>query len=210
MTHLRPAILLTAFFVVLTGLLFPGVIWALGQAIFSHQANGSLLRDAPGNVIGSELIGQNFTKPEYFHPRPSAAGNGYDGANSSGTNLGPTSDKLIHGLEDDPATKDVDETYLGFNDLAKAYREENGLPEDTAIPADTATRSGSGLDPDISIGNAELQVERVARSRHWSAERVRQVLAQNQHERLLGIFGEPRVNVLQLNLALDRQHLAPK
>jgi len=161
-------------------------------------------------VIGSELIGQNFTKPEYFHPRPSAAGNGYDGANSSGTNLGPTSDKLIHGLEDDPATKDVDETYLGFNDLAKAYREENGLPEDTALPADAATRSGSGLDPDISIGNAELQVERVARSRHWSAERVRQVLAQNQHERLLGIFGEPRVNVLQLNLALDRQHLAPK
>jgi len=210
MTHLRPAILLTAFFVVLTGLLFPGVIWALGQAIFPHQANGSLLRDAPGNVIGSELIGQNFTKPEYFHPRPSAAGNGYDGANSSGTNLGPTSDKLIHGLEDDPATKDVDETYLGFNDLAKAYREENGLPEDTALPADAATRSGSGLDPDISIGNAELQVERVARSRHWSAERVRQVLAQNQHERLLGIFGEPRVNVLQLNLALDRQHLAPK
>jgi len=210
MTHLRPAILLTAFFVVLTGLLFPGVIWALGQAIFSHQANGSLLRDAPGNVIGSELIGQNFTKPEYFHPRPSAAGNGYDGANSSGTNLGPTSDKLIHGLEDDPATKDVDETYLGFNDLAKAYREENGLPEDTALPADAATRSGSGLDPDISIGNAELQVERVARSRHWSAERVRQVLAQNQHERLLGIFGEPRVNVLQLNLALDRQHLALK
>ena len=210
MTHLRPAILLTAFFVVLTGLLFPGVIWALGQAIFPHQANGSLLRDAPDNVIGSELIGQNFTKPEYFHPRPSAAGNGYDGANSSGTNLGPTSDKLIHGLEDDPATKDVDETYLGFNDLAKAYREENGLPEDTALPADAATRSGSGLDPDISIGNAELQVERVARSRHWSAERVRQVLAQNQHERLLGIFGEPRVNVLQLNLALDRQHLAPK
>jgi len=210
MTHLRPAILLTAFFVVLTGLLFPGVIWALGQAIFPHQANGSLLRDAPGNVIGSELIGQNFTKPEYFHPRPSAAGNGYDGANSSGTNLGPTSDKLIHGLEDDPATKDVDETYLGFNDLAKAYREENGLPEDTALPADAGTRSGSGLDPDISIGNAELQVERVARSRHWSAERVRQVLAQNQHERLLGIFGEPRVNVLQLNLALDRQHLAPK
>jgi len=210
MTHLRPAILLTAFFVVLTGLLFPGVIWALGQAIFPHQANGSLLRDAPGNVIGSELIGQNFTKPEYFHPRPSAAGHGYDGANSSGTNLGPTSDKLIHGLEDDPATKDVDETYLGFNDLAKAYREENGLPEDTALPADAATRSGSGLDPDISIGNAELQVERVARSRHWSAERVRQVLAQNQHERLLGIFGEPRVNVLQLNLALDRQHLALK
>jgi len=210
MKHLRPAILLTAFFVVLTGLIFPGVIWALGQTLFPHQANGSLLRDAQGNVIGSELIGQNFAKPEYFHPRPSAAGSGYDGANSGGTNLGPTSDKLIHGLVDDPATKDVDETYLGFNDLAQGYREENGLPADTPLPADAATRSGSGLDPDISIGNAELQVERVARARHWSSERVRQILAQHQHERLLGIFGEPRVNVLQLNLALDRQQLAPK
>jgi K+-transporting ATPase ATPase C chain len=203
MKHLRPAILLTAFFVVLTGLLFPGVIWALGQTIFPHQANGSLVRDAQGNIIGSELIGQNFTKPQYFHPRPSAAGNGYDGANSSGTNLGPTSDKLIHGIKDDPATKDVDETYLGFTDLARAYRGENALPPNTPIPADAATRSGSGLDPDISIGNAELQAPRVAEARGWSPERVRQILAQNAHGRLLGIFGEPRVNVLELNLALD-------
>src|SRR5215510_3106865 len=111
MKQLRPAIALTAFFVVLTGLLFPGVIWALGQAIFPYRANGSLVRDAQGNVIGSELIGQNFTKPEYFHPRPSAAGAGYDGANSSGTNLGPTSQKLNDAIKDRVAT----------------YRTENGL-----------------------------------------------------------------------------------
>jgi K+-transporting ATPase ATPase C chain len=203
MKHLRPAILLTAFFVLLTGLLFPGVIWALGQTMFPHQANGSLVRDTQGNLIGSELIGQNFTKPEYFHPRPSAAGNGYDGANSGGTNLGPTSDKLIHGIQDDPSTPDVEEKYLGYNDLAQAYRADNGLSPDALIPADAATRSGSGLDPEISIGNAMLQAPRVARARGWSPERVRQLLAQNQHGRLLGIFGEPRVNVLQLNLAMD-------
>jgi K+-transporting ATPase ATPase C chain len=205
MKHLRPAIVLTAFFVVLTGLLFPGVIWAIGQAVFPSQANGSQVRDAKGNVIGSALIGQNFAKPEYFHPRPSAAGNGYDAANSSGTNLGPTSDKLIHGQKDDPTTKDVDESFAGFNDLGKAYREENGLVPDALIPADAATRSGSGLDPDISIGNAELQVSRVAKARGWSENKVRGILAQNESGRALGLFGEPHVNVLLLNLALDAQ-----
>jgi K+-transporting ATPase ATPase C chain len=203
MKHLRPAIVLTAFFVLLTGLLFPGVIWALGQTLFPDRANGSLLRDTGGNIVGSKLIGQSFSKPEYFHPRPSAAGSGYDGANSGGTNLGPTSDKLINGIKDDPATKDLDETYLGFYDLARAYRAENGLAADALLPADAATRSGSGLDPDISIANAELQVARVAQARGWNTERVRQFLAQNQAEKLLGVFGEPRVNVLRLNLALD-------
>jgi potassium-transporting ATPase KdpC subunit len=201
--HFRPAIVLTAFFVVLAGLAFPGVIWAIGQTVFPGQANGSLIRDAQGNLLGSALIGQSFTKPEYFHPRPSAAGAGYDAANSSGTNLGPTSDKLINGIKDDPATKDVDETYLGFRDLANAYREENGLAPDALIPADAATRSASGLDPDISAANAALQVARVAKARHLPEERVRQLVIENQSGRLLGVLGEPRVNVLLLNLALD-------
>jgi len=203
MKQLRPAIILTLFFVVVTGLAFPAVVWAVGQGLFPKQAAGSLIKDAQGKVVGSSLLGQTFTKPEYFHPRPSAAGAGYDAANSSGTNLGPTSDKLVNGIKDDPATKDVDETYLGFKDLAKAYREENGLAADTTIPADAATRSASGLDPDISPANAELQVARVARARNMSAERVRQLVAEHTAGRTLSIFGEPRVNVLELNLALD-------
>ncbi|HXK20637.1 MAG TPA: K(+)-transporting ATPase subunit C [Polyangiaceae bacterium] len=203
MKHLRPAIVLTAFFVVLTGLIFPGVVWAIGRVVFPSQAAGSLIKDSKGTIVGSSLLGQNFTKPEYFHPRPSAAGNGYDAANSSGTNLGPTSDKLINGIKDDPATKDVDETYLGFRDLAKAYREENGLAPDAVIPADAATRSASGLDPDISPANAELQVTRVAKARGIGQDRVRQAVAEHTSERFLGISGEPRVNVLELNLALD-------
>jgi len=135
MKHLRPAILLTVFFVVLMGIGFPVAVWAVGRVTFPNQASGSLVKDAHGNVVGSSLLGQSFTKPEYFHPRPSAAGSGYDAANSSGTNLGPISDKLVNGIKDDPATKDVDETYLGFKDLAKAYREENGLAPDAVIPA---------------------------------------------------------------------------
>jgi K+-transporting ATPase ATPase C chain len=203
MKQLRPALLLTVFFVVLTGLAFPAVVWVIGRVVFPAQAAGSLIEDAKGNVVGSALLGQTFTKPEYFHPRPSAAGAGYDAANSSGTNLGPTSDKLINGIKDDPATVDVDETYLGFRDLAKAYREENGLAANTVVPADAATRSASGLDPDISPGNAELQSARVAKARRLSPERVRQLVSDNTSGRWLGIVGEPRVNVLKLNLALD-------
>jgi K+-transporting ATPase ATPase C chain len=204
MKHLRPALMLTLFFVVLTGVAFPGLLWGVGQVVFPRVASGSLVRNASGEPVGSALIGQAFTRPEYFHPRPSAAGAGYDAANSGGTNLGPTSDKLIHGIADDPTTTDVDETYPGFTDLAKAYREENGLAVDALIPADAATRSASGLDPHISIANAELQVARVARARHQSVERVRQILAQVSEGRLLGLIGEPHVNVLLLNLALDR------
>lgn len=203
MKHIRPAIVLTAFFVVLAGLAFPIAIWGIGHLAFPSQAEGSLLRDAKGNVIGSALIGQNFTKPQYFHPRPSAAGAGYDAANSSGTNLGPTSDKLVHGIKDDPATKDVDESYAGFGDLAKAYREENGLAPGTVIPADAATRSASGLDPDISPANANLQVARVARARNLPEAKIQQLVAANTEPRTLGVLGEPRVNVLRLNLALD-------
>lgn len=203
MSHLRPALLLTLFFVVVTGLAFPSAVWAIGNAVFPHQAGGSLIRDPQGNVIGSELIGQPFSKSEYFHPRPSAAGAGYDAANSGGTNLGPTSSKLVRGIKDDPSTPQVDETYLGFGDLAAAYREENGLPADAIIPADAATRSASGLDPHISPANAQLQVHRVAKTRGLDELRVRKVLEAHIEGRLFGIVGEPRVNVLQLNLALD-------
>ena len=203
MKHLRPALVLTLLFVVVTGLVFPGVVWAIGRVAFPSQAAGSLIKDARGNLVGSALLGQSFSKPEYFHPRPSAAGAGYDAANSSGTNLGPTSDKLINGIKDDPGTKDVDETYLGFRDLAKAYREENGLSPDAVIPADAATRSASGLDPDISPANADLQIARVAKARGLAVERVRQVVAFGTTGRFLGLLGEPRVNVLELNLALD-------
>ena len=149
MKHLRPALLLTLFFVVLTGLAFPVVVWGLGRTLFPDAASGSLLRDAQGTVIGSSLLGQAFSRPEYFHPRPSAAGAGYDAANSGGTNLGPTSDKLVNGLGDG--------SFSGFRQLAAQYRAENGLAPDTLIPADAATRSASGLDPDISPGNAHLQ-----------------------------------------------------
>jgi len=203
MKQLRPAILLTAFFVFLTGLVFPAAVWAVGQGLFPTQAGGSLVKDSHGNVVGSSLLGQSFTKPEYFHPRPSAAGAGYDAANSSGTNLGPTSDKLVNGIKDDPATKDVDETYQGFGDLARAYRRENGLAADAMIPADAATRSASGLDPHISPANAGMQVARVAKARGLGVERVRGLVAEHTVGRTLGIFGEPRVNVLELNLALD-------
>jgi K+-transporting ATPase ATPase C chain len=203
MKQLRPAILLTVFFIVLCGIGFPVAVWAIGRVAFPSQAGGSLIKDAHGNVVGSSLLGQTFAKPEYFHPRPSAAGNGYDAANSGGTNLGPTSDKLINGIKDDPATKDVDETYLGFKDLAKAYREENGLAADAVIPADAVTRSASGLDPDISPANADLQVARVAKARGLSADRVRELVAAHTSGRTLGVFGEPRVNVLELNLGLD-------
>jgi K+-transporting ATPase ATPase C chain len=203
MKHLRPAILLTLFFVVVTGLAFPVVVWAIGRVAFPHQAEGSLLRDASGHVIGSALIGQTFTKPEYFHPRPSAAGSGYDAANSGGTNLGPTSDKLVHGIKDDPASKDVDESYPGLGDLAQAYRADNGLAADAVIPADAATRSASGLDPDISPANADLQVARIAKARGVGLEAVQQLVAQYTSGRTLGLFGEPRVNVLRLNIALD-------
>jgi K+-transporting ATPase ATPase C chain len=203
MKHLRPAIVLTLFFVLLTGFAFPGVVWAVGQSLFPRQAAGSLVKDDRGKVIGSSLLGQSFSQPEYFHPRPSAAGSGYDAANSSGTNLGPTSDKLVNGIKDDPSTKDADETYLGFGDLAKAYREANGLAADATIPADAATRSASGLDPDISPENARLQVARVAKARGLTQERVRSVVTEHTRTRTLGLLGEPRVNVLELNLALD-------
>jgi K+-transporting ATPase ATPase C chain len=203
MKYLRPALVLTAFFVVLTGLVFPGVVWALGSALFPHQARGSFITDATGRRVGSELLGQTFSRPEYFHPRPSAAGSGYDAASSSGTNLGPTSSKLINGIEDDPATPGIDESYPGIGDLARAYREENGLAPGARLPADAVTRSASGLDPDISPANAQLQIERIAKARRLAPARVLELVRQHTEGRSLGVLGEPHLNVLRLNLALD-------
>ena len=188
---------------VLTGLIFPMLITAIAQAVFPYQAKGSLVTQG-GKVVGSELIGQNFTAPGYFHPRPSAAGSGYDGANSSGTNLGPTSSKLIKGIEDDPATKDTDESYSGIPQLAAAYRKENNLTSSTRLPADAVTRSASGLDPHISPANATLQAARVAKARGLGVDAVKQLVAQNTEGRQFGILGEPRVNVFGLNRALDQ------
>ena len=199
----RPAVALTVWFVVGFGLLFPAVIWGLSQALFPHQANGSLIRDGKGSVVGSELLGQNFGGSKYFHPRPSAAGSGYDAANSSGSNLGPTSDKLINGIADDPATKDVDESYAGVKQLAAAYRLENGLAEDALVPVDAVTRSASGLDPHISVRNAEIQASRVAKARGLDVNVVLDAVRRHTEGRFVGVFGEPRVNVLLLNLDLD-------
>lgn len=203
MNILRPAIALTLVFVVLTGFLFPAAIWAVGQAVFPHQANGSLIRGPKGSVVGSELIGQNFTGAGYFHPRPSAAGAGYDAANSGGTNLGPTSDKLINGIKDDPATKDVNESFAGIKDLASAYRKENGLQEDVKVPADAATRSGSGLDPEISLANAMLQAPRIAKARGIPQDQVLKIVTEISCNRFMGLYGEARLNVLKANIALD-------
>jgi K+-transporting ATPase ATPase C chain len=163
-----------------------------------------MIRDSSGQVIGSALIGQSFSQAQYFHPRPSAAGAGYDAANSSGTNLGPTSIKLIDGTKDDPKTPNVDESYLGFRTLADAYRIGNGLAANAVIPADAATRSASGLDPDISPANAALQAPRVAKARHLETAQVLALVNQHTSQRTLGLFGEPRVNVLRLNLALSQ------
>ena len=201
--QLRPALVSVVTLTVLCGFVFPLAITGIAQLGFHHQANGSLIvRD--GRIVGSRLIGQGFSGPRYFHPRPSAAGGGYEPTASAGTNLGPTSDKLVNGIhrklangQDDPGDFD------GIRDLARAYRQENGLPADAPLPADAVTRSGSGLDPDISPANAALQVARVARARGLPVEVVRSLVLKRTEERTLGVLGEPRVNVLELNLALD-------
>ena len=188
--------------------LYPLVVWGLGQGIFHHKANGSLIVAADGQtVLGSELLGQNFGGKQYFNPRPSAAGAaGYDPTASGGTNLGPTSDKLINGQhKKDAAGKDVADpgNFDGIKDLVAAYHSANGLKETDPVPADAVTRSGSGLDPHISVANAAWQLPRVARERGKSADEVRQLVDRYTEGRDLGVFGEPRVNTVLLNLALD-------
>lgn len=202
MKYLRPAIVLTLVYVLLTGLAFPGLITAIAQGIMPHQANGSLIK-VGGKVVGSELIGQSFSDPKYIHPRPSAAGAGYDANNSSGTNLGPTNPKLLEGLPDDPSTKDADESYMGFKQYAEAYRKENGVANDVILPTDAVTRSGSGLDPHISPRNAELQANRVAKARGVDVASVMKAIEENTAPSFLGVFGDPTVNVLKVNIALD-------
>ncbi len=188
--------------------LYPLAVWGLGQGLFHHKANGSLIVAADGTtVLGSELLGQNFGGKQYFNPRPSAAGAaGYDPTASGGTNLGPTSDKLINGQHKKDATgKDVTDpsNFDGIKDLVAAYRTANGLKDTDAVPADAVTRSGSGMDPHISVANAQFQLPRVAHARGKSVDEVRQLVDKYTEGRDLGLFGEPHVNTLLLNLALD-------
>ncbi|HTU46973.1 MAG TPA: K(+)-transporting ATPase subunit C [Bryobacteraceae bacterium] len=186
--QLVPALRMTALLTILTGLVYPGVVTGVCQLLFRNQANGSLIV-RNGQVIGSSLIGQNFTKPEYFHPRPSAAGNdGYDPTASQGSNLGPTSQKL----------------YDRVKASADQFRKENPAYSGP-IPADALTASGSGLDPDISVANASAQPLRVAQARNVPLSSIERLVASATKGRDAGFLGEPRVNVLELNLALDRQ-----
>jgi K+-transporting ATPase ATPase C chain len=175
---------------ILMGVIYPLAVWGIAQAVFSQKANGSLLTDATGKTIGSELIGQPFTAARYFHPRPSAAGNGYDGASSGGSNLGPLSQKLSAAISERVAT----------------YRTVNGVPQGVDIPADAVTASASGLDPHISLANATLQAPRVAQERGVELQRVLRFVEGNTEPRSLGFLGEPVVNVLLLNIALDKEH----
>lgn len=201
--QLRPAIMSVLVIMIVFGLVFPSVITVIAQTVFRHQANGSLI-EKNGRVIGSEIIGQNFSSARYFHPRPSAAGSGYDASNSGATNLGPTSAKLINGVHKKlPNGKDDPNNFDGIKDLAAAYRKENGLAPNALVPADAVTRSASGLDPDISPANARLQIARVAKARGVSQDVVWRLVDENTQARSLGVLGEPRVNVLKLNLALD-------
>lgn len=187
MKNLTTAILMTIVTTILLGLIYPLVVTGLAQVIFPDQANGSLIKSADGTVIGSRLIGQSFSSPGYFRSRPSAAGaNGYDAGASSGSNLGPTNQKLIDRVK---------------ADVEKLQAENPGKP----VPIDLVTTSGSGLDPHISPAAAEFQVPRVARERRASEEQIRNVLAAHTLGRQFGFLGEPRVNVLELNLDLDQK-----
>lgn len=184
---LRRAIVSAISLTVLTGCIFPLVLFGLGRLLYHSQAGGSLItRD--GIRVGSHLIGQGFARPEYFHPRPSAAGAGYDATASGGSNRGPSDPKLIQDVRM----------------LAESYRRVNGLPANAALPIDAVTRSGSGLDPHISPQNAALQVPRVAHARGLTEAAVRDLLAAHTEGPQLGFMGAPRVSVLDLNLALDK------
>jgi K+-transporting ATPase ATPase C chain len=171
--------------VVVSGI-YPVLIWGVGQVLFPHQANGSLVENN-GQIVGSELLAQGFSGAKYFHPRPSDAGTGYDPTNSGGSNLGPTSQKLMDGIKANVAQ----------------YRQENALSADALVPVDAVTASGSGLDPHISLQNAKIQIARVAKERGLTDDAVQAEVTRATDNALFGIGGEPGVNVLKVNLALD-------
>ena len=187
-SEIRRAVMVTLALAVVCCGLYPLVVFGLAQALFHKKANGSLIVEANGTVRGSRLLGQQFTSDKYFHSRPSSAGNGYDASNSSGSNLGPTSQKLRDSIAQNLAD----------------YRWQNSLATNAPVPADAVTASGSGLDPHISPENAELQVARVAKARDMTQEEVRKLIRQNIDAPDLGVLGDAGVNILALNLALDQ------
>jgi K+-transporting ATPase ATPase C chain len=226
-TGLR-ALRMTVVLVILSGVIFPLVVYGIGQVAFPNQANGSLVTDRHGRVIGSSLIGQQFTQPSYFHGRPSAVG--YNAASSGSSAIGPTNPQLLSGNGSDvtvapgatpppggtpvpgePNTYYVPGSYLGITNYAAQFRTENGLAPNTPLPADIVTASGSGLDPDISVQAALLQVNRIVAARKAlggkqagiTTDQVNSLISQQSAGPDLGFLGEPRVNVLALNLALD-------
>lgn len=184
--NLITAVLMTIATTILLGILYPLIVTGIAQVLFPDKANGQLIT-RNGKIVGSRIIGQTFGGPGYFHSRPSAAGNGYDAANSGGSNLGPTNQKLVDRVK---------------QDVAKLQAENPGTP----VPVELVTTSASGLDPDLSPAGADFQVPRVARERGMSEDAVRQVIAKHTEGRQLGFLGEPRVNVLELNLDLDAVH----
>lgn len=187
-TEFGRAIVATLFFAIILCGIYPLVVYGAGKLLFHLQADGSLLVDKSGAVRGSSLLAQNFTGAQYFHPRPSAAGaNGFDASASSGSNLGPTSTNL----------------FAAIAQRISDYRAENNLATNAPVPADAVTASASGLDPHITPANAEIQIPRVAKARGLTEQHVRELVKQNSSGRDLGLFGEPRVNVMTLNFALD-------
>jgi K+-transporting ATPase ATPase C chain len=188
LSEIRSAVLSTLILAAVCCGLYPLVVFGIGHFLFPDKENGSLIVAADGTVRGSRLLGQQFTADKYFHSRPSAAGNGYDATSSGGSNLGPTSKKLADSIAQNVAD----------------YRAQNGLATNAVVPADAVTASGSGLDPHISVNNAELQVPRVAKVRSLSVDKVLELVRANTDPASLGFLGEPGVNVLQLNLALDK------
>ncbi len=186
-SEIRGAMMATLVLAVVCCGFYPLLIFGLGQTFFHDKANGSLILSRDGIVRGSRLLGQGFTNPKYFHPRPSAAGTGYDAVNSGGSNLGPTSQKLRDAIKD----------------RIDAYRKENGIAESVFVPADAVTASGSGLDPHISARNAELQLARVAKARGLSERDIRDLIKRHTDRRSLGVLGDSGVNVLTLNIAMD-------